>query len=767
MKRPELLAPAGSMEALLAAVNNGADAVYLGSTRFGARAYAGNFDAQQLQQAVRYCHQHEVKVYVTVNTLIMENELDEAKALIDFLYHSDVDALILQDLGLVSWIRRAYPDFELHASTQMHIHNREGVRWVKELGMQRAVLARETPLELVQECAEEGLDLEIFVYGALCVCYSGECLMSSIQGGRSGNRGQCAQPCRMPYQLVELESGREIKAPGEYLLSPMDLNTLQHVEQLMQSGATSFKIEGRMKRPEYVGAVVRAYREKIDAILNGQPKRSDEAEQIRLKKLFNRGFTEGYLFHQQGSAVMNPLRPNHVGVQIGTVLSQRGGRVQVRLSAPLHQGDGLRILQENGEDIGFTANYIYKNDLLCAQGQSGDILELPVAEKVKPGAALLQTTDSELMKVIQAQSAQPAYRIPVCFTVCGKAGEPMVLTVSDAQGYRAEALTQQRLQPAQKAPLDKQRLVSQLGKLNDTPFVLKEVTNLLKGALFLPVQQINEARRQALAALIQLREVRYLHRGANQRQPVPSPVIETKAALPKLIVQIETREQAEALLDLPVQLVSSWPALIQAYPQIMPSSLRVQEKPTVLEGEWLQAEEIGTLSRATSKLICTSGFNVTNSEALALLLSQQAVQGVEFSLELNAAQQTEIRAAFEKQFHRSAPTVQFVYGYRDLMVSKACPVNRILSDGNQRNCQLCHQKAYALKNKKGERLPVFGDAACFSHTLEKTPFQLRADELDAHSSWKIRLTLEDARTSREIVTRYLAFRAERQPTEIG
>ena len=407
MKRPELLAPAGSMDALIAAVNNGADAVYLGSTRFGARAYAGNFDEQQLRQAVRYCHQHEVKVYVTVNTLIFENELDDAKALIDFLYHNDVDALIVQDLGLVSWIRRAYPDFELHASTQMHIHNREGVRWVRQLGMKRAVLARETPVELVRECAEEGLDLEIFVYGALCVCYSGECLMSSINGGRSGNRGQCAQPCRLPYQLVERDSGRVIEAPGEYLLSPMDLNTLDQVEELIRSGATSFKIEGRMKRPEYVGAVVRAYREKIDAVLAGMRPTSEEGEQIRLKKLFNRGFTTGYLFHQSGPALMNPLRPNHVGIRIGTVLSQRNGRVQVKLTAPLHQGDGLRILRENGEDIGFIANYIYKHDLLCAQGQPGEIIELPVREKVRPEAALLQTTDSELMKEIQAQSAQP------------------------------------------------------------------------------------------------------------------------------------------------------------------------------------------------------------------------------------------------------------------------------------------------------------------------------------------------------------------------
>ncbi|WP_302558489.1 peptidase U32 family protein [Holdemania filiformis] len=758
MKRPELLAPAGSMDALIAAVNNGADAVYLGSTRFGARAYAGNFDEQQLRQAVHYCHQHEVKVYVTVNTLIFENELDDAKALIDFLYHTDVDALIVQDLGLVSWIRRAYPDFELHASTQMHIHNREGVRWVRQLGMKRAVLARETPVELVRECAEEGLDLEIFVYGALCVCYSGECLMSSINGGRSGNRGQCAQPCRLPYQLVERDSGRVIEAPGEYLLSPMDLNTLDQVEELIRSGATSFKIEGRMKRPEYVGAVVRAYREKIDAVLAGRQLASEEGEQIRLKKLFNRGFTTGYLFHQSGPALMNPLRPNHVGIRIGTVLSQRNGRVQVKLTAPLHQGDGLRILRENGEDIGFIANYIYKHDLLCAQGQPGEIIELPVREKVRPEAALLQTTDSELMKEIQAQSAQPARRTAVRFTIRGRVGEPMQVDVCDEMGFQAQARTEQVLQPAQKAPLDTGRLTQQLGKLNDTPFQLESVDNQLEGALFLPVQQINEARRQALDQLAQRRAVRYPERAQLQRQAVQPLTIHEKQPLPRLIVQIETREQAEALAELPVQLISSVPALIQAYPQIMPSTLRVQEHPVRYETEWLQAEEIGTLTRTTTRLICTSGFNVTNSEALALLLSQTSVEGVEFSLEINPMQQSAIREAFKEQYGFSAPTVQYVYGYRDLMVSKACPVNRLLKDGTKRNCQLCHQQAYALKNKKGELYPVFGDAACYSHCLEKTPFELKAGELDPHSAWKLRLTLEDGAASRQIVERFLRLR---------
>ena len=746
----EILAPAGSMDSLIAAVNNGADAVYLGASRFGARAYAGNFDEEQLQQAVRFAHARGVKVYVTFNTLIYENEVEDALDMVDFLYHSDVDALIIQDIGMVSLIRQAYPDFELHASTQMHIHNREGVRWVREMGLQRAVLARETPIELVKECAKEGLELEIFVYGALCVCYSGECLMSSINGGRSGNRGQCAQPCRLPYDLVEMETGSALPTDGEYLLSPKDLNTLDHIEELIESGATSFKIEGRMKRPEYVGAVVRSYREKVDEVLARKKSVYTSADDDKLKKLFNRGFTEGYLFHQSGLSVMNQQRPNHVGVLAGQVIAQKNGRAVVKLTRDLHQGDGLRILQKKKDDVGFIANYIYSNGLLTNSAKAKETVEIQIKEKISTPAPLLLTTDSLLMKEIQMQTEQLYRRSAVDFIVEGREGEPLKITVCDLEGHRVTSYSEQNLQAAQKAPLDQQRLVSQFSKLNDTPYTLGKVETKLNGDLFIPVQQINQARREAVNALTTLREIRHPQRTA--RREIESLPVKEKQRPANILVQIENEEQALALLDLPVQLISSWPQLVRQYPDaILPSTLRVQEHPSVFHEPLMQSEEIGALVNTDSSLICTSGYNVTNSYSLALLLAHPQVCAVEFSLETSSEQQKQMRQAFSERYGFEPNTIQYVYGYRDLMVSKACAINRTLKDGTKTGCRLCHEKQYALKNRKGEEFPLFGDAACYNHCLEKAPFELTARELDQQQIWKLRMTIESGEQARRIV----------------
>ena len=261
----ELLAPAGTKESLIAAVENGADAVYLGGKLFNARRFAANFNEEELCWAVKYCHVRGVKVYVTVNTLIHEHELEPVVDYIFSLYNLGVDAVIVQDLGLAHLIHSILPDFELHASTQMFLHNRFGIKFAEKLGIKRAILARELSLDEIAELAESGLDLEVFVHGALCVAYSGQCLFSSLLGGRSGNRGQCAQPCRLPYQLVDRVSQAEVvEQPGDYLISPKDLRLIEHLDLLEKIGVKSLKIEGRMKGPEYTAVVTRTYRDAID-----------------------------------------------------------------------------------------------------------------------------------------------------------------------------------------------------------------------------------------------------------------------------------------------------------------------------------------------------------------------------------------------------------------------------------------------------------------------------------------------------------------------
>ena len=264
MKKIELLAPAGDKESLIAAVQNGADAIYLGGTLFSARAFAKNFDDEQLQWAIQYAHLYDVKIYVTVNTLFKDAEIDALISYLDKLYEFQVDALIIQDVGLFDIVRTLYPDFEIHMSTQSSIMNHYGVNYFEKCGASRVVLARENTLEDIQSiCQNTSIEIEVFVHGAMCVCYSGQCLMSSMIGKRSGNRGQCAQPCRLPYQLLKDDQVLPEKYP--FILSPKDMMTIEHLGALIEAGVSSLKIEGRMKRPEYVASVTRAYRQAIDA----------------------------------------------------------------------------------------------------------------------------------------------------------------------------------------------------------------------------------------------------------------------------------------------------------------------------------------------------------------------------------------------------------------------------------------------------------------------------------------------------------------------
>ena len=293
-KEIELLAPAGTWEALEAAVNAGADAVYLGGKAFGARAYASNFDREEMAKAVYFCHMHHVRLYVTVNTLVDDKELPELEDYLIFLHNVGVDGIIVQDMGIIRAAQKLVPGLPLHASTQMTVTNSAGVRFAAEHGT--------------------GLEIEAFIHGALCVCYSGQCLMSSLIGGRSGNRGRCAQPCRLPYTLVD-KNGKDLlagKDAGQYLLSPKDLNTLRILPQMIEAGVISYKIEGRMKRPEYVAVVVDAYRRAMDSYKRGAYE-VPAKDLANIEQIFNRDFTTAYLEKHQGRLMMSDRRPNNRG----------------------------------------------------------------------------------------------------------------------------------------------------------------------------------------------------------------------------------------------------------------------------------------------------------------------------------------------------------------------------------------------------------------------------------------------------------------------
>ena len=331
----EILSPAGNREALERAQAAGADAVYLGYAAFSARAGAGNFDDEALAEALSFAHLHRMRVYVTVNTLVKDGELPGVLALLEKLAALRADGVLVQDLGILRLARERFPSLRLHASTQMAIHNATGVRWCAGMGMKRAVLARECSLEEIRKCAETGMEIEVFAHGAQCVAVSGECLFSSMVGERSGNRGRCAQPCRRQYRY----DGRE----GAWL-SPRDLCLRDRLPELRESGAASLKIEGRLKRPEYVYVTAASYRRGLDSLERGRFRPADAREQEALLQIFNRGgFMTGYAFGAEDAGVIFPESVNHQGVPLGEVESVREDLARVRLTRDLHDGDGLRI----------------------------------------------------------------------------------------------------------------------------------------------------------------------------------------------------------------------------------------------------------------------------------------------------------------------------------------------------------------------------------------------------------------------------------------
>ena len=332
----ELLAPAGDMECLKWAIEGGCDAIYLGGNHFGARAYSKNFSDEELVEAIKYAHRYGVKVYLTCNTLIYDEEVEEFLKFVRFAHQNGIDAVLIQDLGMYDLVHQKFPDLEIHASTQMHIHNLEGALVAKKLGFKRIVLARETDIDTIKEIKEKtGLDVEVFVHGSLCVSYSGQCLFSSLVGGRSGNRGACAGSCRLPYDIVD-KNNEVLNDTKKYPLSMKDLCAIASIGKLMDIGVDSFKIEGRMKSKEYVYLVTKLYRKAIDSYLDNKKVTIDYEILDKLKKVFNREYTLGFLNNVNNNDVINGKQPNNVGVKIGKVVKLTKTNALIKLEDELH-----------------------------------------------------------------------------------------------------------------------------------------------------------------------------------------------------------------------------------------------------------------------------------------------------------------------------------------------------------------------------------------------------------------------------------------------
>ena len=505
---PELLAPAGSPEALTAAVAAGADAVYLAGRRFGARHYAANFSDDELRSAVDYAHLRGVRVYVTVNILVRDAELPDAARYLLRLYETGVDAVLVQDAGVASLAREVVPDLPLHASTQMTVHNREGVARARREGFSRVVLARELTLAEIEGIAEDaearGVGIEVFAHGALCYCYSGQCLLSSVIGGRSGNRGMCAQPCRKPYRLVVGETDeygrpgdlRAVPAGDRYLLSTRDLAVYPHLDRLARAPVTSLKIEGRMRSAAYVATVTGIYRRALDAIAAGEVWSPAREEMRDLALAFNREFTEGYLLGARD--IMARDRPGNRGVLLGTVTGYDARRREatVRLTGDLapRSGDGLAVCTEDPDrDVGA----VVRGTPAVRHGA----VRLGVSAPVGQGARVYLTKSADLEERAKQVMEKPLPRLPLDVTVTWEDGTPCleaVLPGRDGEPLRVRYRSDLRMDPARNRPLTGEQIAEQFGKTGGTPFTIRNLDLRYPGGLFAPLGELNRVRRTFL-----------------------------------------------------------------------------------------------------------------------------------------------------------------------------------------------------------------------------------------------------------------------------
>ncbi|MGI9860185.1 U32 family peptidase [Moorella naiadis] len=508
MPKPELMAPAGNPETLKAAIANGADAVYLGGQQFNARAGAANFDRDQMVAAIEYAHERDCRIYVTVNILLADTELPTALDYLYFLGEARADGIIVQDLGLVALARQLLPGLPLIGSTQMTITNVAGARYLQGLGFQRVVLGRELSLADISAISSQvEIELEAFVHGALCFSYSGQCLLSSMIGGRSGNRGRCAQPCRLAYLLVD-ENGRPLEAKPEHLLSTRDLYTLDRVPDLLAAGVTAFKIEGRLRRPEYVAVVTRAYRRIIDRYLaDPEGFTVSPAEREEVAQIFNRDFTPGYLAGDPGADLMGYGRPSNRGLYLGRAGQRQAGRWPVHLEAPLSRGDGLDVWVSRGGHQGMVVHHIWQEGREIAAAPAGATVALELPPATRPGDRIFKTSDAELLERIRRTYTSPREepRMPLAMLVKARPGIPLELEVRDPGGRRVTVQTRVAAAVAQRHPLDQATLRAQLGRLGNTPYRLAHLEATLEGPVMVPLSELNRVRREAIDLLRQKR----------------------------------------------------------------------------------------------------------------------------------------------------------------------------------------------------------------------------------------------------------------------
>lgn len=731
MKNIELLAPAGSMESLVAAINNGADAIYLGGSKFSARAYASNFDNETMMKAVDYAHSYGVKVYVTMNTLLKENELREALKYSGYLYEIGVDALIIQDTGLINLIQKVYPDFELHASTQMTVHNGEGALYFTEKGLKRIVLSRELSLDEIKYISKDlGIETEIFVHGALCVCYSGQCLMSSMIGGRSGNRGRCAQSCRMQYTLKGENSGER----KGYLLSPKDTCLINDVDSIIDSGTSSLKVEGRMKKPEYVAGVTRNYRKAIDKI-EKNTKFDLNKGRNELTQLFNRqGFAKAYLYKNTGKDMMSFNYAKNTGVFIGKV--QDNG--EIILESHVALGDGIRF-----DDDGFTLSKIILKGKEVKEAHKGERVKLFPCGGYKKGFRLFKMSDKKLFDELHDYIKPYKRKLLLTGEVEFKVNAPIILkTVFNGKEYKVYGDV---IEEASNKPLSRERVEESLKKSGEVPYKFENIIFNVFDEGFIRIASLNNLRRELFENILK-DSTRSYRRKRNMEEEYLIPAKYDKKI--GYIYSCITKDQLKALIeDDNVENI----ALNIFYSRIKGSlnkgdvkelKERYSNKNVYLRLPEIIKQEFDLITKIIDELapfikgIITSNagiirkykdsmfilgdykLNIFNSEGAQLYSKDIDIPFL--SLELNRKEIKEVMKNITCQVGVN------IYGKAELMVSEYCPVGSTFGNkSSKKECSMpCMKDEFTLIDRMNEKFRVLCDNNCRSHILNSLPINL-------------------------------------------
>lgn len=738
MKRLELLSPAGDMEKMKAAFAGGADAVYLAGKAFGARKRAGNFTREELIEAVEYAHLRNRKIYVTVNTLYFENEMEDVFEYLFFLNSIHVDAVIIQDLMLIDSIKELYPDLRMHASTQMGLHSSEGARWAKEQGFERIVLAREVSFNDAEKISQM-IDVEVFIHGAHCISYSGQCLMSSLIGGRSGNRGACAQPCRKRYQLINQAGERVDTIQGEYLLSPKDLRVADQFSHIMKSHITSLKIEGRMKSPQYAFASAHYYRSLLD----------HKAPIFDPAAIFNRLETAGRLFGRLDHQFMNFASPENHGILIGEVVKYDNRLMVIESDRELKPGDELKVFRGKGSIGGRVEKKIAENTY-----------RLNSKYNFEKGEKLHLSYDTELIRQIddELNNIDGAIALDMHFSASVENG--MTLSVS-VDGLTAKAINESAVEASQKISLTGEEAEKQLGKLGDTVYQLATFSSELDEGLYIKRSDLNGIRRQAIEKLDALR----LGQCQNSEpiNEIPEKRL-SRLAVDKhqLTVEINSLEQLKGVdlelvdrvyyadFDSLLEAIKIVPDLIPVLPEI----LKDDEYPEIDEVlgklddvKVILVRTIGQMERFSPQYQIETDvtFNITNSYSHRHLESQ-GVRCVTLSEELSALQIEEML-----QWNQSEVAMT-IYGYQRSMITEYCIFRSI------DQCNLCSLPGSYLEDEKGFKFPLMRAYGCRmkvlnSHRLHLIDKMETLQELPI-DQYRLRMTLETPSEVGEIIKAY-------------